>query len=117
YQGRKPGVYKAMGAIQQELGLVDAWVKLRKPDPGYTYYSAPHAKLARLDYFLISPIFLKQARIELYSRMVSDHNPLVLDVELDGLELKVGRWTFERGLLKDPEYCEHMSKWITEFLG
>lgn len=52
YKGRKPTVFRAMSDLIGTHGLQDAWAYLKPKQDGYSFFSAPHLSLARLDFFL-----------------------------------------------------------------
>lgn len=47
--------------------------------------------------------------------IMSDHNPLVIEVTFTTGPRKQWVWTFERKLLIDHEYISHMRKWIKQY--
>lgn len=84
--------------LKWEIGLADVWEELKTPDPGYRYYSTPHQTFTQLDYFL-SLERIRDAKIELYPKVMSDHNPLVMELAkvvllgiLPGRPSTVPRW-------------------------
>lgn len=64
FQGRKWKTFRALKGLCDEYALVDVWQKLRPTEPGYTFYSAPHSKGVRLDYFFVSECILGSCMCE-----------------------------------------------------
>lgn len=114
YNGKKTKVFKATKGLIKEFGLKDVWYVQGKGAPGAAFYSAPHRKHVCLDYFFIPDEKILGSKIEIKSRIISDHNPVLLELDIS-LNPQPKAWTFERKLLLDPIYCEYMHKWIAEF--
>lgn len=117
YSGRKHRVFKALYHLLSDHGLIDIWGTLNAPNTGHTFYSHPHGKLVRLDYFFISPLLLIEAQIQVFPRITSDHAPVVLDIPALGINAAPRRFTFDRKLLWDNVFIAHMRDWIRDFFS
>lgn len=117
YVGRKPIVFQSLLNICGTHMLIDVWAKTRPSDHGLTYFSAPYSKHCRLNCFLVSASLQQDCRTIRFPRFLSDHNPLVLEIVMTGITPKTTVWTFERALLRDEGYREHMRAWIPEILN
>lgn len=113
--GRKPKVYKSLLQLIADHGLVDVWPRLMQFDLGYTHYSCPYQKLARLDYFFATSMLIYDAQIQLYPRVTSDHNPLVLKLKVQGMLRPRGNFSFDLTLFND-QFKVHIRQWLAQFL-
>ncbi len=97
---------------------MDVWRSLHPLDKEYSFYSAVHKSHSRIDLFVIDSKLLQLVKaVEYHSRLISDHSPLSLD-----LDLRVDRgsysWRFDNSLLNDNSFHiyikEKMSLFFTE---
>ncbi|KAM5171776.1 A.superbus venom factor 1-like [Mantella aurantiaca] len=99
--------YRALKTIKKDLNdllLHDAWRFFNPTSRDYTYYSAPHDKYSRIDYFFLSQRDLpklESTRIE--TRLLSDHHPISITLKLPALVYKSqsSHWRFDPSLLQD----------------
>lgn len=109
---------KTRAAIQ-EMGSIhairDAWRVLFPELEGYTYYSASHKLCSRIDMVWASEVVLATSKMEIYPRVTSDHNPLLLSFTIPN---KKGPrpFSFPRYLLSDFGYVNQLKTHIKEFL-
>lgn len=54
---------------------------------------------------------------EYHPRLLSVHNPLIMNIAGAIKTAQRSAWTFEKALLYDENYCRHMGNWLSEFLG
>uniref|UniRef100_A0A1A8UGS9 exodeoxyribonuclease III n=1 Tax=Nothobranchius furzeri TaxID=105023 RepID=A0A1A8UGS9_NOTFU len=97
--------------------LVDPW-RLRNPTiKKISFFSQVHQSYSRIDYFFIDRTLNSCVTNSDYSGIViSDHSPLLLDVQLSTYKRSPPLWRFNSLLLADKECCEFISSSIEEFL-
>lgn len=115
YIGRKKKVHQAIVDLACHNSLLDVWESLRPEEVGRKFYTAPHRVFARLDYFFASISLQLRMKIEKQSRIVSAHSPRILSLRVDRVGKSQNNWSFERALLSDVGYVEHMKTWIDTF--
>lgn len=104
--------YKALRQINlqlQSLTLHDTWRTLFPSDKEYTFFSAPHQKYSRIDYFFLSqsdlPLLL-QSTVE--PMFLLDHHPISVSLSLPESNSKTKTWHLNSSLFKDPVALEHI---------
>lgn len=77
-----------------------------------------HHSYSRIDYFFIDRTLNSCVSSSDYSGIViSDHSPLLLDIQLSTYKRSTPPWRFNSLLLADKEFCEFISRSIDEFLS
>lgn len=115
YTGPKPKVYNALKSLIISYGLTDVWGEKEHTDPGFTYFSYPHQRYTKLDYFLITGTELQRVSISKLPKILSDHNPLILQYEVAMAPSNINEWTFERKLLLNSTFVQHIKVWVQQF--
>lgn len=111
--------YKALCRIKiqlQSLTLHGTWRTLSPSVKDYTFYSAPHQKYSRIDYFFISQSdlpFLQQSTIE--PMFLSDHHTITVTVSFPETQPRTKLWRFNPSLLKDPLSLERIRTSIQHY--
>lgn len=111
--------YKALRQIKlqlQSLTLHDAWRTLAPSVKDYTFYSAPHQKYSRIDYFFLSQTdlpYLQQSTIE--PMFLSDHHPITITLSFPDTITKTKLWRLNASLLKDPTSSDHIRTRIQQY--
>uniref|UniRef100_A0A3Q4M4S1 Dedicator of cytokinesis 9 n=1 Tax=Neolamprologus brichardi TaxID=32507 RepID=A0A3Q4M4S1_NEOBR len=98
--------------------LVDPW-RFRNPSiKKFSFFSQVHQSYSRIDYFFIDRTLNSCVNSSDYSGIViSDHSPLLLDVQLSTHKRSPPHWRFNSLLLADKDFCEFISSSIEEFLS
>lgn len=95
------------------LGLVDVWRVFNPSARDYTFYSAPHNTLSRIDYFLVSNSIMPSAMsCSIGSIHVSDHAPVLLHLSSFGTPPKSPRWRLNSSLLHDSNFLQFSTKGV-----
>lgn len=104
--------YRALRQIKTQLhklALHDAWRTLYPSDKDYTFYSAPHQKYSRIDYFFISQVDLPTLHHSTIEPMfLSDHHPVTLTLSFPDTDFRTKIWRLNPSLLKDEVVLEHV---------
>ena len=81
----------------------------------FTHFSSRLSTSKRLDYILASGIFLNLiSNVTIPPKIISDHNPVLLELEINRNPKGRGYWKFPNALLSNAEYVEWMKKQIKE---
>ena len=92
--------------------LTDVWRAMHPMESRFTVRTkvgGGRAVLSRLDYFLVSPMFLTAViDTDIDPAYCSDHNPTVLDFKLNGATRGWGYWKFPQFLTTDLEYKKEL---------
>ena len=94
--------------------LVDVWRHFNPSTAGFTWQkSNPRKIFSRLDYIVMSEVFLQFVReVKLIPGFRSDHSWVVVTIEFDYVKKGPGYWKFNTQLLKDKEYVEKINMLI-----
>lgn len=93
--------------LKEELNLVDPFREMFETDRRYTWRKPTPLKQARLDFFLVSEIFMTSVEnIDILPSYRSDHSTVVLSLKLNEFTKGKGLWKFNNSLLKDIEYAK-----------
>ena len=93
--------------LKEELNLVDPFREMFETDRRYTWRKPTPLKQARLDFFLVSEIFMTSVEnIDILPSYRSDHSTVVLSLKLNEFTKGKGLWNFNNSLLKDIEYAK-----------
>lgn len=120
--GTSSSTNRALRAIKtqfRELLLHDAWRTLHPTDKDFTFFSPPHSKYSRIDYFFISqrnlPV-LHKSSIE--PMILADHNPVSITLHVPSKTARSHIWRLDNSLLTDTEIShkisEHLSNYFSE---
>lgn len=111
--------YKAIRQINlqlQSLTLHDTWRTLFPSDKDYTFFSAPHQKYSRIDFFFLSQTdlpLLQQSTIE--PMFLSDHHPITVTLSFPEPNSRTKIWRLNPSLLKDPLVIDHVRTRIQQY--
>lgn len=100
----------------QELTLHDAWRITHPNTRDYTFFSAPHNRYSRIDYFFISQKdipYIDTTTIE--PMLISDHHPITLKLSFPISNHFTKTWRLDPTLLTDPKNSDKISAQIKEF--
>lgn len=76
----------------------------------YSFFSHVHYTFSRIDYFFVDGSLLPKVRNSKYLPIIiSDHAPLVLDIDLNSHRADRSPWRLNSLLLSDPSFCEFIS--------
>ena len=92
--------------MMQNLDLIDTWRAQNPAAKKFTWVSGKKPiKMARLDFFLVSPdIHAKAVANKISYGYRSDHSLVSLEIEWTEVTRGKGFWKFNSSLLVDPEY-------------
>ena len=84
----------------------------------YSFFSHVHHTFSRIDYFFVDGSLLPKVTNTKYLPIViSDHAPLLLDINLNSHHANRPPWRLNSLLLSDPSFCERISTSIDTFLA
>lgn len=108
---------KALHALCDEFGLVDAWRYTHPSDKQYTFFSAPHRSQTRIDYFFLPKTDLGSVvSCDITSIIISDHARVIMDLDLKAALHRSRHWRLNTIILKDEEFTSHFSAEFKAFL-
>ena len=97
--------------------MFEAWHFLHPTDRQYSFYSHVHQTYSRIDYFFMDKTLLPNLWQCTYeSIVISDHSPLVLELEFPQRPPMCYQWRLKPILLPDKEFVNLISSEITLFL-
>ena len=98
-------------------GLEDVWRVQHPAEREYSYYSGMHKLHVRLDTFMCvaeMARYFKQA--EYLSKTVSDHNPLIVKLQIGETRPAVPLWRLQKESLEDPVFREDLRGRIRDYM-
>lgn len=108
---------KTFSDFMTQNGLVDPWRSRNPHTKKYSFFSQVHSSFSRIDYFFIDNTLNSCVLFSDYLPIViSDHSPLLLDIQLSTYKRSPPLWRFNSLLLAEKEFCEFISNSIDEFL-
>ena len=108
---------RALMTLVDQIGCVDTWRVSHPTAKEYSFYSHVHQTYSRIDYFFLDKILLPSVKLCDYSAIViSDHAPLLLDLELLPKSGQRSNWRLNTGLLSSNKFCEFISEKIRLFI-
>uniref|UniRef100_A0A670IED3 Reverse transcriptase domain-containing protein n=1 Tax=Podarcis muralis TaxID=64176 RepID=A0A670IED3_PODMU len=112
-EGKLP---KSFFSMVKNCNLVDIW-RLRHPlDKQYTFHSDPHQSMSRIDQVWISSELCPRVKqIEIRPKVISDHNPI--ELELESYERRTFRWRLREYLLDDQSIVKTAQKKLTDYFA
>uniref|UniRef100_H9GU51 exodeoxyribonuclease III n=1 Tax=Anolis carolinensis TaxID=28377 RepID=H9GU51_ANOCA len=88
-------------ALMEEYDLVDAWREYNRDVKDYTFYSNRHQAWSRIDMIWCSrSILVKINKIQILARDLSDHCPLILEINR---RYTTRKWRLDGNLIKQEE--------------
>ena len=112
----KSKVVKLMLSLMNDLNLIDIWRKINPKEKDYSFYSNRHKSYSRIDFFLLSKNIQDRVKnIEYKARVLSDHSPLLMAMEMADKMKPHYRWRFNSTLLNRQDFCVFMEKEIKFF--
>lgn len=108
----------ALNHFITELNLTDVW-RIKNPSTkAYSFYSARHKSLSRIDYILVGSSLLDQiCEVDILPRLISDHSPLQCRIKPSAMPPKFRRWRFNDSLLFNKVFIENLQTQLQEFLS
>jgi len=108
---------KCLSVFTDQIGSVDVWLFYHPTAKEFSFYSQVHQTYSRIDYFFLDKILLPSVKqCEYSSIVISDHAPLLLDLELVPKTKSHSTWRLNTGLLSSDKFCEFISDTISRFL-
>ncbi|CAJ1062856.1 LINE-1 reverse transcriptase -like protein [Xyrichtys novacula] len=109
---------KAISSFMSQVGCVDVW-RFKFPDKKiFSFFSKVHKTFTRIDYLFIDKFFLPSVKFVDYSAIVvSDHAPLLLDLDFSNLNKARPPWRLNPILLNDPNFSTFIANKIDEFIS
>uniref|UniRef100_A0A670KGT6 Reverse transcriptase domain-containing protein n=1 Tax=Podarcis muralis TaxID=64176 RepID=A0A670KGT6_PODMU len=109
--GRLP---KSFFSMVDNSNLIDIW-RLKHPlDKQFTFHSEPNQSMSRIDQIWISTELCPRIKlIEIRSRIISDHNPI--ELEIKSLEPRSFRWRLKDYLLEDQKIVERAQERLKQY--
>ena len=96
-----------------DQNFVDVWRLQNKDKKRFTWGTKKPYKRSRLDYFLISDNILAfTPKSEIKSAYKSDHNPIILKLNINKYPRGKGSWKFNNNLLTMSEYTDSIKNLI-----
>ena len=96
-----------------DQNFVDVWRLQNKDQKRFTWGTKKPYKRSRLDYFLISDNILAfTPKAEIKSAYKSDHNPIILKLNINKYPRGKGSWKFNNNLLTMSEYTDSIKNLI-----
>lgn len=109
---------KAFSDFMEQNSLIDPWRSRNPSIKKLSFFSQVHHSYSRIDYFFIDSTLNSCVNSSDYLGIViSDHSPLLLDIQLSNYKPSPPLWRFNSLLLADKEFCELISNSIDEFLS
>lgn len=103
--------------FMRQNSLVDPWRSRNLSIKKFSFFSRVHQSYSRIDYFFIdsalNPCVVSSDYLGI---VISDHAPLLLDIQLSTYKRRPPLWRFNSLLLSDKEFCDFISNSIDEFL-
>uniref|UniRef100_A0A3Q1FS38 exodeoxyribonuclease III n=1 Tax=Acanthochromis polyacanthus TaxID=80966 RepID=A0A3Q1FS38_9TELE len=113
-----PSSTVALNQFITELNLTDVWRIKNTDTKAYSFYSAPHKSLSRIDYILVSSSLLDQiCESDILPRLISDHSPTQCRIKPPSSPPKFRRWRFNDSLLSNSEFIENLRTELQEFIS
>lgn len=114
---RRPSA--ATQAMQAEMishDVEDVWRYKHKAQGGFTHYSAYHDIHTRIDYWLASSCLLRRvSACTVLARTLSEHSPLLLELESPKKAFPPFTWRFPPFSLLDPQFRGELAEEIDVF--
>lgn len=105
----------ALNAMIENINLADVWHIQNQVTRDYTCFSAYHKSHSRIDCFLLSSSLRTGVDlIQVLPVTLSDHNPLLMMIDLSHRFNKTPRWRFNTTPLQDEVFVVQFRKRITE---
>lgn len=97
-------------------GLIDAWRTSHPDTLEFSFFSPVHKSHSRIDYlFLTQPALQFLNNAEIGSILLSDHAPVILDMDYPSSPSVSRRWRFNNSLLLDSNFTEQFTLFAQEF--
>ena len=108
---------RALMTLVDQIGCVDTWRFSHPTAKEFSFYSHVHQTYSRIDFFFLDKILLPSVKLCEYSAIViSDHAPLLLDLELLPKSGQRSNWRLNTGLLSSNKFCKCISEKIRLFI-
>lgn len=113
--GRQPCLtYSALRRLKQCLfshQLVDSWRALNPTVKDFTFYSTPHDSYSRIDLFLVKQHDISRvSRADIGSIHISDHAPIMMDLDFFESRRAPFQWRLNKTLLLDASIKAHVEQ-------
>merc|ERR1711895_250856 len=108
---------RALATLTDQIGCVDVWRSRHPATKQFSFYSSVHRTSSRIDYFFVDRLLLPSVKLcEYSSTVISDHAPLILDMELLPRSESHQAWSFNTRLLASEAFCTFMAEKIEQFI-
>lgn len=100
----------------KDLNLIDVWRQIHPQTIDYSFYSNRHNSHTRIDFFLLSAhVAYRALESDYLPRILSDHSPLTLSIEMPEKMASMYRWRLNPTLLKKNDFCKFVRDQIKLF--
>ena len=107
---------RALITLTDQINCVDAWRSRHPTTKEFSFYLHVHRTYSRIDYFFLDKILLPSVKLCEYSSIViSDHAPLIMDMELLPRSERHLNWSLNTRLLSLEKFCNF--SFITTYSG
>lgn len=110
--------YRALRAIKTQLAtltLHDTWRTLHPNTKDFTFYSSPHNKYTRIDYFFLTQTDLDSLLTATIDPMIlSDHHPISFTITFPTTPTKPS-WRLDNSLLNDLEHVHKINTCLKHY--
>uniref|UniRef100_A0AAR2K3C9 exodeoxyribonuclease III n=1 Tax=Pygocentrus nattereri TaxID=42514 RepID=A0AAR2K3C9_PYGNA len=104
--------------FMEQNGLVDPWRSRNPSTKKFSFFSPVHHSFSRIDYFLIDSALNSCVNsIDYLGIVISDHSPLLLDIQISTAKRNTSLWRFNSLLLAEREFCNFISNTVNDFLA
>ena len=108
---------RCVSVFTDQIGSVDVWRFFHPTTKDFSFYSQVHQTYSRIDYFFLDKTLIPSVKqCEYSSIVISDHAPLLLDLELVPKTKSHSTWRLNTGLLSSDKFCGFISDRISSFL-
>lgn len=108
---------KDINNVLTSLSLVDIYRIINPTSKQFTFYSARHQTLSRIDYILASQTsFSEIHNVAIIPSSLSDHSMVSAHVTLRHTPPRASRWRFNTSLLQNEEFCTFLSNSLNTFI-
>ena len=110
---------KTFSDFMKQNGLIDLWRSRNPSTKKFSFFSQVHHLYSRIDYFFIDSTLNScvNSSDDYLGIVISDHSPLLLDIQFSNYKRSPPLWRFNSLILADKEFCELISNSIDEFLS
>lgn len=112
----KPHSIQGLRSLLQQLLLADPWHVHHPGTRTYSFYSAPHSSWSRIDHWYLTPqLLLYVCHIQYLPRTISDHSPVLLQLDYFTLPKQRPQWCFPSAAVLDPVFKEEINVAVRDY--